>query len=41
MKRKIRYSNYGFIGKNFEDDSGHLLQFFHIYRNLRDIEVTV
>ena len=39
MKRKIS-SDYGFIRKNFENDSKHLLQFsVHIYRNLRDIEV--
>ncbi len=39
MKRKIRYSDYDFIAKNFENDSRTPFTVFTIYRNLRDIEV--
>ena len=35
MKRKIGFSDYGFIGKYFEIDSRTPLQFFNIYCNLR------
>ena len=39
MERKIRYSDYDIIGKNFENTVEHPLHFFLIYRNLQDIEV--
>ena len=37
MKRKIRYSDYGFIEKSLSTEQ--LLQFVPIYRNLRNIEL--
>ena len=41
MTRKIRYSDYGFIEENFQDYSitPFTCSFFHIYRNLRDMNV--
>ncbi len=39
MKRKIRYSDYGFIGTNLTIE--HLSQFVPIHRNLRDTEVAL
>ncbi len=39
MKRKISCSDYGFMRKNFENDSRTPFTVFHIYHNLRDIEV--
>ena len=39
MTRKIRYCDYGFIGKIFKMSVEPLLQFFYICRSLGDIEV--
>jgi hypothetical protein len=39
LKRKVRYSDYGLIGKNFENDNGTPFKFVSVHRNLRDIEV--
>ena len=42
MKRKIRVFYYDFIVKNFKSDSRTpFTEFFRIYRNIRDIEVSL